>query len=430
MFPGLGEADFLERLRLDFSSREELAWFMDRLTIGETYFFRHPEVFEALRTSVFPAWLQEGRSIFAWSAACSNGAEAYSLSVCWKEFLRGSGRTGPPLSILGTDINRECIKQARAAAYSKWSLRNLPSETTANLFQQNAGQYQLRADFLHDVRFEHFNLLENPEELGLSPGSVDLIFCRNVLIYFSAEIISRLLEQFYALLRPGGWLVPGASECAAEYFQSYEVVNFPGAILYRKPDSSPAASGFPLAREGSAFTPDFASSPISRAASSESARVQSFTDWQPPVLPPWERPKTSSAPAIEPRVQTLEKICPAFPPTEPASLRRMVSNLLLLDELNPDWHYLDALLFVTAKDDGEAEARLRRTLFLDRSHPGALVELSLLLARQARVQAARKSAVLARHALENMNGSHLLLCHAGWRAVGEILELLQREFFA
>ncbi len=409
--------DYLHKLSTA-EGRSALDELIERMTIGETYFLRHPEVFGALEAEIFPSWLKAGDSIRVWSAACSIGCEPYSLVVAWKEFLAAQQVKGPELSILGTDINTQFLEQARAAIYSPWSFRNLSAAWTGKFCDSRQGKFQLKEPYREGVEFRRFNLLDPPSSIGLSDGSLDLIFCRNVMIYFDAPTIARLAQTFHRLLKPGGWLIPGASECNVELFAPFRAVNFAGAVFYKKEDNF-MASPSPLRA-----TTSWLSSPSSNPAS-----LPAPLPWEPLVFPPLPKSVRSTpihTTVVKPDAGRTDVVASILAGNYEDALKKL-SNFLQLQKMNPDWHFLLGLVQEATDADAAAEASYRKCLYLSRDHLEAQVNLALLLMRLGRLDAANRAKRMALRSLENSEMSDELLTTNGPVSVERVRHLLNTD---
>lgn len=213
------------------------------LTIGETYFFRNAAQFAALRDIILPDLMQRSatmRYLRVWSAGCATGEEPYSLAITLHEVLPAN----PPwqVSILATDINRRFLNRAREARYGNWSFRETPDDLRERYFvaESEKGLWRLRDDIRQTVTFAQLNLAEPTypaPHLGIV--AFDLIFCRNVMIYFDEETTRQVVQRLYDSLVPGGWLVVGHAEPNVVLYRQFETHNAPGTILYRKPLHAP-----------------------------------------------------------------------------------------------------------------------------------------------------------------------------------------------
>jgi chemotaxis protein methyltransferase CheR len=368
---------------------------IERLTIGETYFLRHPEVFAALENEVFPSWLAASDPIQVWSAACSIGCEPYSLVIAWKEFLTARQMWGPDLSVLGTDLNTNYLQQARDAIYSSWCFRNLSPGWINTFCEPRDEKFLLKEPYRKGVSFQRFNLLDAPSSIGLVDGTLDVIFCRNVMIYFDQATISRLAQTFHRLLKPGGWLIPGASECNTELFSSFSAVNFAGAVFYKKEGNPQAVPS-----------------------------LRNFSPWEPPVFsPPKKSRQVSPAPPDSSRAEVVADILAGH--CEQALEK--ISRQLQLQKMNPDWHFLLGLVQEITEIPDAAEASYRKCLYLSRDHLEAQVNLALLLMRLNRTEAANRAKRVALRSLENSALAAELLCPQGTISVERIRHLLNPE---
>jgi chemotaxis protein methyltransferase CheR len=235
----------LERLQ---SSPAALDALVEQLTIGETFFFRHAEMFNALRGAVFPDLLRRkagSRSLRIWSAGCSIGAEPYSLAILLRELL-GRQFKNWSIQILGTDINRKFLRIAETGEYDPWALRGTPPHVLHRCFTKQGTKWQLTAPCREGVSFQNHNLATDSFPDGSrSLADFDLIICRNVMIYFDQPSIQKLARQFYDALLPGGWLAVGHAEPHTETFRMFRTVNTTGAVLYQRPGTVDKEGGTP-----------------------------------------------------------------------------------------------------------------------------------------------------------------------------------------
>ncbi|MGH7243007.1 MAG: CheR family methyltransferase [Phycisphaerales bacterium] len=231
---------YLQLLQDPETKRIEWDRLAEELTVGETSFFRHPELFRGLRENVLPDILHRNRDIRrlrVWSAGCSTGAEAYSVAILLAREYAAALR-GWEVSILGTDINKKSLAQAREGSFAAWDFRGAEHEHIEDCFTPRGTRLVIHSDFQRHVRFAYHNLATDSPPLALyGVDTFDLILCRNVLIYFSPETNRRLVRQFYECIVPGGWLLVGHAEPNVELFRSFQAVNVPGAVLYQKPAS-------------------------------------------------------------------------------------------------------------------------------------------------------------------------------------------------
>ena len=314
------------------------------ITIGETYFFRNAGHFQALEEMILPEILERhgrDRRIRIWSAACSSGEEPYSIAMTLRKVH--PDLSGWNISILGTDISIQSLQRARRGVYREWSFRRTPSDIRQRYFAELEDGVVLSPSVREMVRFSYLNQKEDYyPTLDTGTHALDLIFCRNLSIYFGPELISEIAGRFFECLVPGGWLVVGASETNSEIYKRYDTVNLPGAIVYRKPLQA------------------------ALEAPSEPVRRTPATPTPPRLVP---RPVTRLNPAPGPAVQSAGELCDAarkFAREGSLSLAiQKCDQAVERDPLYSSAYYVRALLHL---DNGAREAcreDLRRLLYLD-----------------------------------------------------------------
>lgn len=193
---------------------------IEAMTTNETLWFRDDYPFQAVRDVFFPEIPTHKRSIRIWSAACSSGQEPYSISMIVSE-------VNPPFSveIVGTDLSSRVLEQAKAGIYDELSLgRGLSDARRRQFFEPVERGWQLKPELRRRVRFQVANLLDSVSGLG----RFDIIFCRNVLIYFSRETKSKIINRLADALVPNGRLVLGASESVQQLSDRFDVERLPG----------------------------------------------------------------------------------------------------------------------------------------------------------------------------------------------------------
>lgn len=219
------------------------------VTVGESYFFRDPAQLGVLRDLVLPERLtghRDGSALRVWSAGCAIGQEAYTLAmVLEEEGLADRAR------IVATDISTEALRVARAGVYGRWSLRAVSERQREDHFEQLAMGHRVAPRFLSRVEFRHHNLLDVDPSLA----QMDVIFCRNVLIYFDTAGQERAAASLAAALAPGGWLFTGPSDPLLAHLDELEPHATPAGIVYRRSTATAdpragATSRAPSARAG------------------------------------------------------------------------------------------------------------------------------------------------------------------------------------
>ena len=183
---------------------------LDAMTTNETLFFRDQRPFDQFRDNVLPTLMERNaasKRIRIWCAACSSGQEPYSLAMMFSEL--GAKVAGWRLEIVGTDISKTILERARRAEYSQFEVqRGLPITMLVKYFEQKGEAWHLKADIKNKVSFREFNLLENPRSLG----QFDVVFCRNVLIYFDHATKAEILARIAGVMPADGHLFLGGAE--------------------------------------------------------------------------------------------------------------------------------------------------------------------------------------------------------------------------
>lgn len=207
---------------------------IDAMTTNETSWMRDIHPYDIMRKKVLPELMTSGfGQARIWCAACSSGQEPYSLSMVIEEFKQANmGTLKRPIEILGTDLSKTVLAQCEKAEYDSLAIvRGLSEDRKRRFFTPiNAGTtWKVKDEVKSRVKFKHFNLLDN---FGLL-GKFDIVFCRNVLIYFSSEQKSDILRRIHASLKPGGYLFLGASESLNDTQHLFEMVHCSPGIIYR-----------------------------------------------------------------------------------------------------------------------------------------------------------------------------------------------------
>lgn len=208
------------------------------LTIGETYFFREKKAFEFLRLEVLPRLIatrrQSDRRIRIWSAACCTGEEPYSLAILTQQVIPDLDQW--KVTLLATDINERFLQRAHSGVYREWSFRDSPPGLKQQYFESRPnGDFVIRPSIRRSVVFANLNLVEdNYPSLTTDTNAMDIIFCRNVLMYFTPEQAKRVVEKLHHALVVGGWLIVSAAEGSQTLYSGFRPGNYPGIIAYQK----------------------------------------------------------------------------------------------------------------------------------------------------------------------------------------------------
>jgi chemotaxis protein methyltransferase CheR len=328
------------------------------VTVGETYFHRNMFQVNALRDVVFPALIRERRAnnckvLRIWSAGCASGEEPYSVAMILRDLLPDIDDWS--ILILGTDVNLTSLERARAGIYRSWSFRGeTPPEVQSRWFTKQDDLYRVRPVIQHMVTFAPLNLLSNDfSALERAAVSMDVILCRNVLIYFSADTISQLVGRFKDTLVENGWLILGHAESVPPVHRdAFTVYNLEGTVIFQKTmpvtqttdyswsrpaptTETPMADPKPAAATASTIGSTSAAAPISMDDESEIAvnflqEAQNAADYQR-----WDEALTHLARAEQ------------------------------QDNLHPHIHYLRALVHLENGSPDDALSSLRQAIYCD-----------------------------------------------------------------
>jgi chemotaxis protein methyltransferase CheR len=382
--------DYLSLLSHPSTGAAEWRELEAEITIGETFFFRHAEQFAALQTVILPAIIARNaatRRLRIWSAGCAVGAEPYSVAILLERLL-GGGIADWSIEILGSDISHRFLEKAREGCFGNWALRGMPDEERARNFalMEDGRHWRIDDRVRRHVRFVQHNLLHllrgppGPEWSGF-----DLILCRNVLIYFSAERIAPMMSALGRCLGQQGWLMVGYSDAIAGLPRDLGIVELSGTIAFRPPGCVPPRPS-PIMFD--------ATTPVApgRAGPAARPRAQGAPGERRPRPPP-------APPAAE--ATSADKTAADAPPALVAAIRALADSGRLSEAamaceravtahpLDARLHFYDGVVAQAAGQRGRAEAALRRAIYLSGSMVMAHYHLGLLLLDGAAPDAGR-----------------------------------------
>ena len=220
---------------------EELCEIVERITTNETYFFREEYQLKDFIEEIIPDILQEHERdlpVNIWSAGCSSGEEPYTLAM----LLNDSGFTNSfDFNILANDISQQVLDKARDGIYREASFRETRPDVMTRYFRREGARFRINENIRRQVTFEQANLIDSSTLVGYQ--NFDVIFCRNVMIYFARESREQLLQEFLERLRPGGYLLLGHSESLVNLSTGFELIPLKRGIVYRKPLNPSTGSG-------------------------------------------------------------------------------------------------------------------------------------------------------------------------------------------
>jgi chemotaxis protein methyltransferase CheR len=394
-------------------SRDQIEMLASHLTISETYFWREPQVFDALVEHILPELIRSregsGKILRIWSAGCSTGEEPYSIAIALQKAVPAMKEWN--ITILATDINPGILRKANAGIYGEWSFRNAPPWLKDRYFlRRDDGKLEILPEIRKMVAFSYLNLAEDiyPSPIN-NTGAMDIIFCRNVLMYFAPGHAQEVVQGLYRSLTNEGWLIVSSSELSQHLFPEFTSINFPGAVVYRKLTSEPR------------LMVDTHYEDILSQKQNEQPALEIFTETEQPVLPQLFPDSETITENEDPAVlQTVyEETLNIFPkkgitketeetPGEEAQLsitamiRELADNGKLSDaltlcdkaiaddKLDPALYYLRAVILQEENRFDEAVTSLKRALYLDPNHALAYFTMGNLVLRQGDVNFAKK----------------------------------------
>jgi len=218
--------DYYYILKYNEKGDEEWRRVMDALSVQETYFWREFDQIRVLVDILIPQLAQRGKPIRVWSSACASGEEPYSIAIALAERRWG----GVPVEIFGSDASEAALAKAKTGIFRERSFRAFPSELRAKYFEQQRDGLLLHPEIRTKVNFQWANLMQL-EDFPLTEH-VDVIFCRNVFIYFSPTAIKRVIAAFSRRLAPGGHLFVGSSESLLKLTTQFDLQEISGAFAY------------------------------------------------------------------------------------------------------------------------------------------------------------------------------------------------------
>ena len=370
------------------SQAEALA---DHLTVGETYFLREMRALEILEEHVLPLLIRDrqgaSRELRVWSAGCATGEEPYSVAILLSRVVPdwAQGR----VRILATDLNRRSLQKASEGVYGAWSFRGAPPWLRQGYFESLAGsQWALVPAVKKMVTFAHLNLVTDAYPSFLNhTHAMDVILCRNVLMYFAPEVMKRVVQNLYRSLAPGGWLIVSPAETSQTLFADFVTVSFEGATLYRK------------AMEGSAGIwthrveqPDQAASSCSppRAGSIDVPKEGNTWAEQPDVAPPSQAGQQVAEPS-----PAYENVLRMLTAGHYESAAQAASVLLSSEPSNTAVMLLLARLYANQGRLAEALTWCEKSLLADKTDAVAHYFRATILQEQDSLEEARTSLKLA-----------------------------------
>ena len=357
-------AAYLDFVRRDARALDHL---VDEVTVGETHFMRDPVQMDHIRREVFPAFKSRPAGAArprVWSAGCATGEEAYSLAILLAEEGLDDGAF-----VLGTDLSAAALARARAASYSDWSMRGVSETFLRDYFRHERRRRVLVDRIRTKVCFERLNLVGAEGYAAVGAYGMDLILCRNVLIYFDHATAARIAARLFDCLAEGGVLLTAGADPLLGEYAPFDVEVTRVGLVYRRP------------RPGTARVGPASMAPPPRPPPADAIRPN-----RPDVAIP---PKTSLPP--DPGQAAFERVMALANADGAEAAEWIARGELRHHALSPTLHYLHAALLLSLERDDEAERAAQRALYLDRSLAVAHFLLGTILRRRGARPAALRS---------------------------------------
>lgn len=424
----------------------ELGEIARRLTVSETYFMRNAAHFEAFceLLRVRAATGEHGLRVL--SVGCSSGEEAYSVAICAREIFGELGDEA--VEILGIDINPDMVEKARRARYSKWSLRAVDPDIQTRYLPERRDGFEVVDEITRHVRFECRNIFD----ANAIPESArfDVIFCRNMIMYFTIDAARDVIARLSAALRPGGYLFLGHAENLRGLSRDFHLCHTHRTFYYQRHDGEEAS---PVVRSARRQTPSTAPLGIEwmQAIAESSERIETLARPRPAQRSGAPAPSSKGlAPAyslveserFEDALQILGQRRSSSDPEalllrasilsssgRPEEAEQVCQELLHIDELNSGAHYITALCREHVGDIEGAITHSRAAVYLDPSFAMPHLQMGILARRRNDLGTARRELADALDLLARESSARLVLFGGGFGR-DAIMELCRAELNA
>ncbi len=372
--PGIrGVDEYLALLRREGEAGAELRRLVALLTVGETYFFRNHAQFAELRDLILPEIVERrrtrGRRLRIWSAGCSSGEEPYSVAMLLLELLPDIATW--KVHLLGTDINEEHLAAAREGFYRGWSFREVEEEYRRRYFTPEREGFRIRPELQRMVSFRYLNLADDVYPTAVTgTDALDLVLCRNVMIYFRPGMAQQITARFYRALDDGGYLLVGHSEHSDLVYGGFSRRFTGHGLVYRKAGPNPAwERGIALRFRGSGSAPE------------QTLRHD----------PPARRPAARQRPPETEETVLFQRAVALVEDQRPEEALAAFRRVLEVNQRNERALYSIAMLLANAGDNAAAASWARRLTEVNPLH----LEATYLLAIIARESGDRGAEIAA-----------------------------------
>lgn len=435
-------------------SQERMKLLAGALTIGETYFLRDPKSYRVFEEELLPGLLSarrgSGKTINIWSAGCSSGEEPYSIAILLSRALPDLADW--KVTLVGSDINAQALERARTGIYSRWSFRNAPPWLMEYFTREPDGKYRIVPRIREMVRFVHLNLADPAEESSTLTSGMDVIFCRNVMLYFHAAQIEKTIARFHASLNNDGWLFVGPTEVNHQSVRGFVCRHYDGAMVLGKDPQRRKPQ--PIARQPQRALPHPDPATAKPVSAATSGAPTSLTPPEPglPDLPE----QTEAMPATESKggfeealalyraglyeqaaLKALKEPGCGQQPEHQALAARAWANIgryaeardccekaIALERLSAQNHYLLSIILDHQGDSDGAVTSLKRALYIDHDYLLAYFALGNLCRQRGEQREAEQSFANALRLLKRRDPHEVLPDTEGMTA-GRLMQLLE-----
>ena len=350
------------------------------ITVGETSFFRNAPHFEALRNLVLPEIIERKRKsrkiIRIWSAGCSRGSEPYSIAMALQETLPSPQDWS--ISIFATDINHHVLDFAQKGVYTLRDLSNVPEEYIQRYFHKSDQHYQVVDQIKKHVKFSYHNLAKSSFR---SPEveSLDIVFCRNVTIYFDLQTTKRIVEQFYDCLSDGGYLFIGHAETLWQITDKYELIECPQTYIYKKTKEriKTKNSSLLVSMPGTLSDPIRPKLPVPNVPEKKGRILEDVVHEKPSSAHPQVKDCLAQATALANQAQYEEAI-------------KQLGMALKEDSLCLEAYYLLGVLYYNAGLFDQAIAQFKKVVYIDPGVALSYFNLGNIYLHQKKINKAKK----------------------------------------
>ncbi len=452
-----GDLETLSRfLSKNSFSEAEFDALSKHLTVGETYFFRENVALQLFRKEILPKLISErtgnDQHIRIWSAGCSSGEEPYTLAIILGEMIPDIKSW--KIKILATDVNSDALRRAKAGTFSAWSFRETSDEMKRNYFTKNGKHFDISSRIRQMVTFEKLNLAKDefPSETN-SLQNFDVIFCRNVLMYFLPETAKEVARRFYLALNDNGWLVTSQVELNDDYFSPFARRMFEHGIFYQKSKIESIQVRNNNDEINRTIKP--AQKKVFTASKTKKSQIEKKRITAAPIQ------KKVVAQAIAPAITVntmnaarlfadaryvdcaawCERYLAANPFDKQIALlliksyanagnlneaKQWIERLLPVDGANAENMYLYATILMEQNDWAPAEKALVKTLYLNPEHPAANFNLANTMKRLGKIKPAMKYYANLLNLLDNLDDNEVVPELDGMTAgrLRQIIELM------